>query len=318
MRLLATISEQAKAEALVAYLLTQQISTHVEPASPNDQWELWIRDEDRLEVARQELNAFLADPDNAKYQEAVRHAQRILQERRKQRQEAARNVKTGRSVFRGGPTGTSGRVPPVTLTLIILSVLVSFVTNFTNPMEGNAFGRLVIDEMRFVDETDFRISKGDPAASLKNGEIWRVITPIFPHGSPMHLVFNVFAMIYLGKIVESMEGTLRYSLLVLVTAIFSSLLQGLLPSSFFGGPFFVGISGVVYGLFSYLLLKSMLRPEIGVRLSEPSVMIMLGILIVGFTGMLGPLANMAHLGGFLSGGLLAYWDAQQATARGRK
>ncbi len=317
MRLLATISEQSKAEAFVAYLLTQQISTHVEPASPDDQWELWIRDEDRLDEARKELNDYLASPDNSKYQEAVRQAQRIVQEKRKQRQEASRNVKTGRSVFRGGPQGT-GRVPPITLFLIIISAIISLVTNFMDPMDGNEFGNLVLDEIQFVSTRDFLMTKNDPAASLKKGEVWRLFTPIFPHGNTMHLLFNVLALIQLGQIVERMEGTFRFAFLVLITAIFSSLLQGLLPEKFFGYPFFGGLSGVVFGLFGFLLMKSNLRPEMGVRLSQISVVIMLVWMVAGFTGMMGPIANMAHLGGFIAGITLAYWDAQQATAKGRK
>ena len=115
-----------------------------------------------------------------------------------------------------------------------------------------------------------------------------------------------------------MEGTLRYAYLVLITAIFSSLLQGLLPEQLFGYPFFGGLSGVVFGIFGFLLMKSNLRPEIGIRLSQTSVMIMLGWMVLGFTGMMGPIANMAHLGGFVSGVLLAYVDAQQAMASGKK
>jgi len=317
MRLLATISGQSKAEAFVAYLLTQQISTHVEPGSPDDQWEVWIRDENRLDEARQELESYLVNPGDTKYNDAVRQAQLIVQEKRKYRQEAARNVKSGRSVFRGGPAGM-GSVPPITLALIVIAAIVSLITNFMNPMKGNSFGILVQEEMQFVSTRDFLTSNKDPAASLKKGEIWRVFTPIFPHGHTLHLLFNVLAIIQLGQIVERMEGTLRFALIVLITAVISSLLQGLLPEKLFGYPFFGGLSGVVFGIFGFLLMKSNLRPEIGIRLSQTSVIIMLGWMVAGFTGMMGPIANMAHLGGFLAGVLLAYWDAQQATASGRK
>jgi GlpG protein len=187
-----------------------------------------------------------------------------------------------------------------------------------NPMDGNEFGSLVLDEMQFVSTRDFLTLKNDPAASLKKGELWRVFTPIFPHGNTLHLLFNVLAIIQLGQIVERMEGTLRFAIFVLITAVVSSLLQGLLPEKFFGYPFFGGLSGVVFGLFGFLLMKSNLRPELGVRLSQTSVIIMLGWMVAGFTGMMGPIANMAHLGGFLAGVVLAYWDAQQATASGRK
>ena len=333
MRMLATISGQAKAEALVAYLLTLQISTHVEPSKPKGEpskpegepgkpegeWEVWIREEDRLNDARSELSAFLVNPDDPKYADAISKAQQIISEKKQQRVQATRNVKTGRTLFRGGPMGAGGGIPPVTLTLLVLASLVSLLTNFMRPGEHNLLGKTILEEMEFVSHDDyFKKGKCDPAASLKKGELWRVITPMFPHGNTFHLLFNILAMIQLGRIVERMEGTFRYVLLVILTGVFSSLLQGLLPERFFGFPFFGGLSGVVYGVFGFLLVKTYLRPEMGIRLSQTSVMIMLGWLALGFTNQMGPIANMAHLGGLLGGAFIAFLDVQQSIASGKK
>jgi GlpG protein len=201
--------------------------------------------------------------------------------------------------------------------LVVIASIVSLATNFMNPMESNTFGRVVLDELQFVSNADFITSQRDPAASLKKGELWRVVTPIFPHGNTIHLLFNALAIIQLGQLVERMEGTRRYALLILITAVVSSLLQGLLPEGLFGYPFFGGLSGVVYGVFGFLVVKTYLRPEIGIQLSQTSIMIMLGWLALGFTGQMGPIANMAHLGGLFAGALLAYIDTRQAAA-GRK
>ncbi|MDZ4848446.1 MAG: rhomboid family intramembrane serine protease [Pirellulaceae bacterium] len=323
MRLLATLDGQTKAEAFVAYLLTLQISTHVESGPTSDQWEVWIRDEDRLDVARKELDSFLANSVDPKYNDAIRDAQRIVQDQKKHKLDVSRRVKTGRIVFRGGPMNGGG-VPPITLTLIIIAVVVSLATNFMNPGEQNKFGRLVLEEMQFVSTEDYILSQKDtsspkdPAASLKKGEIWRVLTPMFPHGSTMHIVFNVLALIQLGRIVERMEGELRFAILVLITGAFSSLMQGLMPAQFFGYPFFGGLSGVVFGVFGFLVAKSYLRPDLGVRLSQGSVVIMLLFLIAGFANVLGPIANMAHLGGVLAGAFLGLIDSQQAIASKKK
>ncbi len=317
MRLLGTISGQSNAEALVAYLLTRQISTHVESGTPDDQWEVWIRDEDRIDEARQELDSYLKAPEDSKYNDAVRQAQQIVQDQRKKRLDAVRNVKTSRTLFRGGMPGAGG-IPPVTMTLIIIASIISLATEFMNPSASNNFGRIVLDELQFVSSQDYRLKQNDPAASLKKGEIWRVITPMFPHGNPIHLLFNVLAMIQLGRIVERMEGTFRFALMALITAVFSSLLQGLLPEKLMGYPFFGGLSGVVCGVFGFLLVKSYLRPELGIRLAQSSVMIMLGWIVLGFTGMMGNIANMAHLGGLIAGALLAWVDSLQANASRKK
>jgi GlpG protein len=306
MRLLASITGKSKAESLVAYLLTQQISTHVEPGKTSEEWDVWIREEDRLTVAKQEMQAFLADPDNPKYAEAFRTAHQIIQQKKKKQQEQSRQVKTGRQVFRGGPLGT-GPVPPVTLTLLIISAIVTIVTEFSSPRATNRFGTTVLEELSFVSNADFSKSGNDPAASLKKGELWRLVTPMFPHGNTFHLLFNFMAMIQLGKIVERMEGSTRFGMLVLATGILACLFQGLMPPQLFGNPFFCGLSGVVYGLFGYLVVKSNRQPSLGVRISDVSIMIMLGWLVLGFANLIPGMANMAHLGGFVAGIVIAYF-----------
>ncbi len=318
--MLTTIPGKSKAESLVAFLLTRQISTHVESGEQDDQWEIWIRDEDRLDEAQLELSAYLESPEDPKYVDAIRAAQKIIQEKRKQRLEAGRNVKTGRALFRGGLGGNlgGGGIPPITLTLIIVASLVTLATNFMKPGDENVFGATMLEEMQFVSMADYQESGYDPAASLKKGELWRVITPMFPHGSTFHLLFNVMAMIQLGRIVERMEGSIRFASLVLITGVLASLLQGLLPLTFFGSPRFGGLSGVVYGIFGYLLVKAYIRSDLGVRLSQTSVTIMLVWLVLGFTGSVGNIANMAHLGGLLAGCFLGYLDAFQAKAIGKK
>lgn len=312
MRLLTSLHGKAKAESLVAYLLTQQISTHVEPGKSSEDWEVWIRDEDRLSDAKRELLVFLEEPDHPRYAEAVKSAHSIVERQKKKRQETNKNIRTGRQVFRGGPMSMN-RVPPVTLTLLIISAVLSLLTNFMKPRDSKSMGATVMNELQFVSFEDYSKGNNDPAASLKKGEFWRTITPMFLHGNTFHLLFNFIAMIQLGKIVENMEGTWRYILLVLATGIFAALLQGMTPESLMGNPFFGGLSGVVYGVFGFLMAKSWFQPNFGFRISDVSVMIMVGWLILGFTGLLGrEIANLAHLGGFVAGIAIGFFAATTA------
>lgn len=309
MRLLTSISGKNKAESLVAYLLTLQISTHVEPGKSTEDWEVWIRDEDKLPDAKRELQVFLEDPENARYTDALGEARKIVLQQRKQRQDAAKQVRTGRTVFRGGPMG-SNKVPPVTLTLLIISALVTLFTEFSTPSDNNKMGQIILDQLSFVAKADYANSGGDPSASLRKGQLWRLVTPMFPHGDTLHILFNFLAIIQLGKIVERMEGSGRYFVLVLATGIGACLFQGLMPVELFGSPFFCGLSGVVYGVFGFLLAKSVLQPHLGLRISETSVFIMIGFLILGFTGLVGArIANLAHLGGLVAGMIVAFFDS---------
>jgi GlpG protein len=109
-----------------------------------------------------------------------------------------------------------------------------------------------------------------------------------------------------------MEGSFRYILLVLATAIAASLLQGLMPRSLFGSPFFGGLSGVVYGVFGFLLVKGHLNPRLGVKLSDVSVVIMIAWLVLGFADVVKGMANMAHLGGFVAGIVIGYFNSLNA------
>ncbi|MDA7859467.1 rhomboid family intramembrane serine protease, partial [Mariniblastus sp.] len=73
----------------------------------------------------------------------------------------------------------------------------------------------------------------------------------------------------------------------LATAIFSSLLQGIVPGSVGGstpgltpGGYWIsafgGMSGVVYGLFGFIWMKSTYDPNFGYRLSQSTIIILMG------------------------------------------
>lgn len=309
MRSLTVLEGQANTESFVAYLLTRNISTHVEPTdTTKTRWEVWIRDEDRLDEAQQELAQFLADPANTRYQQAVRDARTILKEQQEQAAARQRNIQTPREIYRNSMF--AGSLPPITLALIILCSVLSVASNFSSPR--SRLGNSIVKQLMFVDMARYERTK-DPAVSLKDYQWWRVLTPMFLHGHPFHLIMNMLALASLGRIAERLEGSLRYLLLIIAFAIGSHLPQGLLPQNILGiqglsgTPVFVGISGVVLGLFGYIATKTYLRRDLGFSLS-PSSYFMVGlILFLGFAGDIAgsgggmKMANFAHLGGLVTG-----------------
>jgi GlpG protein len=124
---------------------------------------------------------------------------------------------------------------------------------------------------------------------------------------------NMLALVSLGRLTERLEGSVRYAILILLFAMGSHLLQGLLPENLFGiqglsgSPNFVGISGVIMGLFGYIAVKTYLRRDLGFSMSPQSYLMVGIILVLGFagdvTGKAGGLqmANFAHLGGLVTG-----------------
>jgi GlpG protein len=304
MRYLAQIEGKQRAEAFVAYLLTQSISTHIEGAAGSDQlWDVWIRDEDALGRAQAELEQFKANPSDAKYAAAVTEARQIIKQKQDAAKVAAKNLRP--VAYRGPNTLSGGRLPPLTLTLLIICIAVSLLTNFMEPSRGYKLGHTMIEQLSFVSTRDFQESGNDPAASLKRGEIWRAVTPVFMHGSPIHLAMNMLALVMLGRITERLVGTPRYALMILLLAALPMLLACLMPPQFDGSPFTIGISGVDYGLVAFLWIVSMQRPELGFRIPGSMIALLLGIIVLGFAGLINGLSNWGHLGGFVVGLALA-------------
>ncbi|MEZ6137156.1 MAG: rhomboid family intramembrane serine protease [Pirellulaceae bacterium] len=305
MRCLGEIDGRKRAESFVAFLLTENISTQIECVDEaSDRWELWIREEDQLPQAREELRAFEDNPHDARYAGAMHKAAEILAKKERERQLAAKNIRrvsTTRSSVR------SGRIPPLTLTLLILCVVVGLFNSFGNPKPTNELGVAISEQLSFVTRSSFDASGGDPLADIKRGQIWRIITPIFLHGDIIHLAMNMFVLVSFGRMVEGWLGTPRYALFVLVLAIGPNLLQGLSPAWMQGSPFFVGISGVLYGFFGYVWVRSSMNPSLGISIPMPMVLIFVGLIVLGMSGAFPDwhLAHLCHLGGLLMGAVLA-------------
>ena len=70
---------------------------------------------------------------------------------------------------------------------------------------------------------------------------------------------------------------------------------------YLGGPTGGGLSGVLYGLFGYIWAKSSLDKFSGLGVSQGTVSILVVWLLLCFTGLVGPVANLAHLGGLVAG-----------------
>ncbi len=140
------------------------------------------------------------------------------------------------------------------------------------------------------------IKANDPLTDIKSGQVWRLFTPMFPHFGMMHIIFNLYWLWTLGAVLEIRYRSWRYVLLVLAVALVSNTAQALIKGTNFGG-----MSGVNYGLFGYLLLHGRCHPAPSFALDKQTVFIMLAWLAVCFTGALGPVANWAHLFGFLTG-----------------
>lgn len=142
-------------------------------------------------------------------------------------------------------------------------------------------------------------------------EVWRYFTHIFMHFSLMHILFNLLWWWYLGGMVEKRLGSGK---LVVITVI-SALLSGFMQHKF-GGPWFGGLSGVVYALMGYAWLRGERDPQSGIFLQRGLILFSLIWLVAGWFNVFGmSIANGAHMAGLVVGLAMAFADTLNVRKR---
>lgn len=282
MRQAGTLATRLDADRFANYLLSLGITSKVEGSG--DAWSIWVHDENQLAHSKQELAEFLRQPNDARYIAAEQTARQVRRETAARQKQAERNLIDMRNVW-----ANPWHRRPVTLALIIFSALVYL---------------HVLD----IPQADLKISGNGAVATapnalqeIKEGEIWRFVSPIFLHFSIMHVVFNLWMLLDLGSIIERKVGSFIFALLVLVIAVPSNLGQFIAD-----GPEFGGMSGVVFGLFGYAWVRGRMDPTSGLYLRQDAVIWILGWFALCAAGVIPNVANWAHGVGLAVGAALGF------------
>lgn len=290
MRRLGLVPDRGSGETIRDYLFT--LGTRTELFPEGSQWALWIEDEDRVTDAREHLARYLNQPDDPRF-EAARRVADTLREQHLREAIASRKLQMQMADrWRGYQ-----RHAPFTILLVVLSVWVGLLTLFGQKKEG--FAPLYFSELTFH-IAEGQISYFGMADTLRSWQFYRWWSPILIHYGPAHLLLNMLSLWHLGQAIELRSGSVRYFGMVLVIAFISNLGQYLMS-----GPTFGGMSGVVFGLFGFLWMKSRFSPEYGVYVARDFVFRFLFFAFLMATGIAGPIANTAHFAGLGAGMLLA-------------
>lgn len=147
-------------------------------------------------------------------------------------------------------------------------------------------------------------------------DTWRMLTSVFLHVGFMHLAFNTYALYLFGQITEHMLGRWFYVALFLLSGIGGNMMNNsyttlmLAQEMAEGGqafptPVSAGASGGIMGLGAALLVFALLKVQPkGTKLHLKTLMWVMGInLSLGFV--IPGIDNAAHIGGALTGGLMA-------------
>ena len=275
MRLIGHLKSEASDRTVGGYLSSLDIRNMVEPDSEG--WAVWIYSEDQIEKGNQALTAYLQNPADRTFQNAADTA--VASEQRQRREEAAfaKRVRTADQIWKRSDTA------PLTLFLIGASVVVTLFAGLNASLPN----------VRWL-----LISEGAPGflPEVRSGEIWRLITPIFIHFGPTHLLFNMLVLYDLGRLIEKAQGTKRLALLVVVIGVGSNIGQYLI-----GGPGFGGMSGVLYGMVGYIWLRSQCDPASGLMISPMTLGVMLVWFFLCLFGIIPGVANGTHAIGLVMG-----------------
>jgi membrane associated rhomboid family serine protease len=134
--------------------------------------------------------------------------------------------------------------------------------------------------------------------AVGDGQVWRIVTAAFLHGSLLHIGFNMYALWILGNPLENGLGRVRFGLLYLA-GLFGGALAVLAFD--YGSPT-LGASGAVLGLGGALAAVLWSR---GIKLTQTSLGFVLGINLL-LPLMVGRISFWGHLGG-IAAGFVAGW-----------
>jgi rhomboid protease GluP len=135
---------------------------------------------------------------------------------------------------------------------------------------------------------------------VARGEVWRLVSAMFLHGGPAHLLGNLAVLYILGMACEHAFGKAQFVTLYLASGVAGSLL------SVTGDHVSVGASGAIFGL-QGALVTFLARHRHRLEVRDQRVGFVLGFwaLYSIALGFLNPFVdNRAHLGGLLAGALL--------------
>jgi GlpG protein len=309
MRQIGTLADENSARTFEDFLLTRGVKSNVEEAG--DGWIVWILDEDDVEQARKELDEYRENPAAEHFIDGVQAAADLRKQEEKERKRTQKQVVNMRNRWN---RPMSSRAPVTMMLLAISGAVVAVGTDWSTPFKMCDRVDPILKYLYIAPIEDvgagFRSSvPTDELKSITHGQVWRLITPIFLHFGPLHILFNMMWLRQLGAVIELRRGSGRYLAAVLLIAILSNVAQYISnvvqdPST---GPFFGGMSGVVFGLFGYIWIKSRYAPQDGFFMPPRMAFWMIAWFLICLTGRVGHIANTAHGVGMMVGMVIAYW-----------
>lgn len=138
--------------------------------------------------------------------------------------------------------------------------------------------------------------------STLDGQWWRLITNCFLHIGIFHMLMNMYALLYIGLLLEPYLGKVRLTAAYLLTGLTAS------TTSLLWHPLTIsaGASGAIFGLYGVFL--AMLTTNLIEKTARKALLTSI-VVFVGYNllyGLKGGIDNAAHLGGLIGGLIIGY------------
>jgi len=138
---------------------------------------------------------------------------------------------------------------------------------------------------------------------IMQGQVWRIFTPMFLHGSILHIGFNMYALFYIGPMIERFYGRQRYLGLFILSGF-----GGNVISFMFSPSQSLGSSTAIFGLLGaqgvLIYQNREIFGNIARRALSQVILIAVVNLIIGLTP---GIDNWGHIGGLIGGTLFAWF-----------
>ena len=144
---------------------------------------------------------------------------------------------------------------------------------------------------------------------------WRFIVPIFLHAGIIHISFNLLLQLTLGRDIEKLIGSIRFTIVYFAAGIFGFVLGGNYAAN---GIASTGCSGSLFGILAITLLDLLYTWNERRKPVVDLLWIVLDVVIAFILGLLPGLDNFSHIGGFLMGLVLGVCIIRSPTAIARR
>jgi membrane associated rhomboid family serine protease len=190
-----------------------------------------------------------------------------------------------RTKVHSAPSGIATGAAPVTFALIginVIAYLAELMGGGSSAIDGG--GSVIRDFALF-------------GPAVEDGEVYRIVTGGFLHAGLIHLGFNMFALYFLGMLLEPGIGSWRFAALYAVSLLggsFGALLLDPLE-------FTVGASGAVFGLMAaaFIIARNRGLDDLA---SQIGFFVIINLV---FTFSIPNISIGGHIGGLVAGGLAA-------------